>query len=244
MNGASNPAGSGTGSTRLATKVDQATQTPENIGRETRNFTLKALKLQLNVTPNTLNLRFEFLFSLSHHLACAIKTRIRPYTVELFIPKSVLKVFISLFVRSRSFIAKLTIRRGSISQSSGYPRCLSRFTRLAKFNREIERLFVSRNPPAHRIVRQRAENESRSLYGINPRAWKPICTCKWRSIRPTFESRGQTQAIVSPVFPGFSPAERRGDRWPRTPLQRSRKPARCWAWFSSCSCSAGPRFFY
>lgn len=42
---------------------------------------------------------------------------------------------------------------------------------------------------------------------------------------------------------GFSPAERRGDRWPRTPLQRSRKPARCWAWFSSCSCSAGPRFF-
>lgn len=65
MNGASNPAGSGTGSTRLATKVDQATQTPENIGRETRNFTLKALKLQLNVTPNTLNLRFEFLFSLS-----------------------------------------------------------------------------------------------------------------------------------------------------------------------------------
>ncbi|XP_061935419.1 5-hydroxytryptamine receptor 1A-beta isoform X2 [Apis cerana] len=58
VNGASNPAGSGTGSTRLATKVDQATQTPENIGRETRNFTLKALKLQLNVTPNTLNLRF------------------------------------------------------------------------------------------------------------------------------------------------------------------------------------------
>ncbi|XP_043789819.1 5-hydroxytryptamine receptor 1A-beta isoform X2 [Apis laboriosa] len=56
VNGASNPAGSGT--TRLATKVDQATQTPENIARETRNFTLKALKLQLNVTPNTLNLRF------------------------------------------------------------------------------------------------------------------------------------------------------------------------------------------
>ena len=65
VNGASNPAGSGTGATRLATKVDQATQTPENIGRETRNFTLKALKLQLNVTPNTLNLRFEFLFLFS-----------------------------------------------------------------------------------------------------------------------------------------------------------------------------------
>lgn len=58
VNGASNPTGSGTGA-KLATKVDQATQTPENIARETRNFTLKALKLQLNVTPNTLNLRFE-----------------------------------------------------------------------------------------------------------------------------------------------------------------------------------------
>ncbi|KYN04720.1 PREDICTED: 5-hydroxytryptamine receptor 2B [Cyphomyrmex costatus] len=43
---------------RLKLKVDQATQTPENIARETRNFTLRALKLQLNVTPTTLNLRF------------------------------------------------------------------------------------------------------------------------------------------------------------------------------------------
>lgn len=56
VNGASNSTGSATG-TKLASKVDQATQTPENIARETRNFTLKALKLQLNVTPNTLNLR-------------------------------------------------------------------------------------------------------------------------------------------------------------------------------------------
>ncbi|KAK9310750.1 hypothetical protein QLX08_000060 [Tetragonisca angustula] len=57
VNGASNPTGSTTG-TKLAAKVDQATQTPENIARETRNFTLRALKLQLNVAPNTLNLRF------------------------------------------------------------------------------------------------------------------------------------------------------------------------------------------
>ncbi|XP_068975725.1 5-hydroxytryptamine receptor 2C [Bombus flavifrons] len=57
VNGASNPAGS-TAGTKLRSKVDQATQTPENIARETRNFTLRALKLQLNVTPNTLNLRF------------------------------------------------------------------------------------------------------------------------------------------------------------------------------------------
>ncbi|XP_029166554.1 5-hydroxytryptamine receptor 2A [Nylanderia fulva] len=54
VNGAGSPA-SGPG---LKSKVDQATQTPENIARETRNFTLRALKLQLNVTPNTLNLRF------------------------------------------------------------------------------------------------------------------------------------------------------------------------------------------
>lgn len=54
VNGAGSPA---TGS-RTRSKVDQATQTPENIARETRNFTLRALKLQLNVTPNTLNLRF------------------------------------------------------------------------------------------------------------------------------------------------------------------------------------------
>ncbi|XP_046746335.1 alpha-1D adrenergic receptor [Diprion similis] len=39
-------------------KVDQGTQTPENIARETRNFKLRTLKLQLNVTPTALNLRF------------------------------------------------------------------------------------------------------------------------------------------------------------------------------------------
>ncbi|XP_044739523.1 5-hydroxytryptamine receptor 2C-like [Chrysoperla carnea] len=39
--------------------MDQSTQTPENIARETRNFKLRSLKLQLNnVTPSTLNLRF------------------------------------------------------------------------------------------------------------------------------------------------------------------------------------------
>ncbi|XP_070172293.1 5-hydroxytryptamine receptor 2A [Polyergus mexicanus] len=54
VNGAGSPA---TGP-RLKSKMDQATQTPENIARETRNFTLRALKLQLNVTPNNLNLRF------------------------------------------------------------------------------------------------------------------------------------------------------------------------------------------
>lgn len=57
VNGAGSPA---TGS-RPRSKVDQATQTPENIARETRNFTLRALKLQLNVTPNTLNLRYRVL---------------------------------------------------------------------------------------------------------------------------------------------------------------------------------------
>ncbi|XP_053974405.1 alpha-1D adrenergic receptor isoform X1 [Hylaeus volcanicus] len=57
VNGASSPTGSAAG-TKLVSKVDQATQTPENIARETRNFTLRALKLQLNVAPNTLNLRF------------------------------------------------------------------------------------------------------------------------------------------------------------------------------------------
>ncbi|XP_026667478.1 D(2) dopamine receptor A [Ceratina calcarata] len=55
VNGAGNSAGS---ATKLPSKVDQDTQTPENIARETRNFTLRALRLQLNVTPNTLNLRF------------------------------------------------------------------------------------------------------------------------------------------------------------------------------------------
>lgn len=53
-----NGAGSAAVGPRLKSKVDQATQTPENIARETRNFTLRALKLQLNVTPTTLNLRF------------------------------------------------------------------------------------------------------------------------------------------------------------------------------------------
>ncbi|XP_048264401.1 5-hydroxytryptamine receptor 2A isoform X2 [Bombus terrestris] len=57
VNGANNQTGS-TAGTELRSKVDQATQTPENIARETRNFTLRALKLQLNVTPNALNLRF------------------------------------------------------------------------------------------------------------------------------------------------------------------------------------------
>ncbi|XP_014475833.1 PREDICTED: D(2) dopamine receptor [Dinoponera quadriceps] len=53
-----NGAGSPAAGSQLKSKVDQATQTPENIARETRNFTLRALKLQLNVTPTTLNLRF------------------------------------------------------------------------------------------------------------------------------------------------------------------------------------------
>ncbi|KAG7205906.1 hypothetical protein KM043_007835 [Ampulex compressa] len=57
LNGAGSPTGS-TAGTKATLKVDQATQTPENIARETRNFTLRALKLQLNVTPTTLNLRF------------------------------------------------------------------------------------------------------------------------------------------------------------------------------------------
>ncbi|KAL0281669.1 UNVERIFIED_CONTAM: hypothetical protein PYX00_002585 [Menopon gallinae] len=37
---------------------DQGTQTSENIAKETRNFRLKSLKLQLSVTPSALNLRF------------------------------------------------------------------------------------------------------------------------------------------------------------------------------------------
>ncbi|XP_012150430.1 5-hydroxytryptamine receptor 2A isoform X3 [Megachile rotundata] len=57
VNGAGSPTGSTVGA-KQGSKVDQATQTPENIARETRNFTLRALKLQLNVTPTTLNLRF------------------------------------------------------------------------------------------------------------------------------------------------------------------------------------------
>ncbi|KAF6204181.1 hypothetical protein GE061_002521 [Apolygus lucorum] len=38
--------------------MDRSTQTPESIARETRNCRIKTLKLQLNVTPPTLNLRF------------------------------------------------------------------------------------------------------------------------------------------------------------------------------------------
>ncbi|XP_071569089.1 5-hydroxytryptamine receptor 2A [Temnothorax nylanderi] len=55
-------AGSSAAGPRLKLKVDQTTQTPENIARETPNFTLRALKLQLNVTPTTLNrLNLKFL---------------------------------------------------------------------------------------------------------------------------------------------------------------------------------------
>lgn len=38
---------------------DQGTQTPENIARETRNFNLRSLKLQLNSVPSNLNFRWE-----------------------------------------------------------------------------------------------------------------------------------------------------------------------------------------
>ncbi|CAB0010810.1 unnamed protein product [Nesidiocoris tenuis] len=37
--------------------MDRSTQTPESISKETRNCRIKTLKLQLNVTPPTLNLR-------------------------------------------------------------------------------------------------------------------------------------------------------------------------------------------
>lgn len=56
MNGAGTQERGGSGP-RGSGKVDQGTQTPENIARETRNFKLRTLKLQLNVTPTTLNLR-------------------------------------------------------------------------------------------------------------------------------------------------------------------------------------------
>nr|CAD7193990.1 unnamed protein product [Timema douglasi] len=39
-------------------RCDQGTQTPENIARETRNFRLRSLRLQLSMGPSTLNLRF------------------------------------------------------------------------------------------------------------------------------------------------------------------------------------------
>ncbi|XP_069701878.1 D(2) dopamine receptor [Periplaneta americana] len=45
--------GAGSGGT-----CDQGTQTPDIIGRETRNFRLRSLKLQLSMGPSTLNLRF------------------------------------------------------------------------------------------------------------------------------------------------------------------------------------------
>nr|CAD7444576.1 unnamed protein product [Timema bartmani] len=38
-------------------RCDQGTQTPENIARETRNFRLRSLRLQLSMGPSTLNLR-------------------------------------------------------------------------------------------------------------------------------------------------------------------------------------------
>ncbi|XP_066591392.1 5-hydroxytryptamine receptor 2B isoform X2 [Prorops nasuta] len=57
LNGAGNPSGNTSGASP-GSKMDQTTQTPDNIVRETRNFNLRSLKLQLNVTPTTLNLRF------------------------------------------------------------------------------------------------------------------------------------------------------------------------------------------
>ncbi|XP_043288565.1 D(2) dopamine receptor isoform X2 [Venturia canescens] len=50
--------GPGGGGARICVKMDQGTQTPENIARETRNFTLRSLKLHLNVAPTHLSLRF------------------------------------------------------------------------------------------------------------------------------------------------------------------------------------------
>nr|XP_018899668.1 PREDICTED: D(2) dopamine receptor [Bemisia tabaci] len=64
VNGGSNVSESGSKSgvpvvpTVDASVCDRETQTPDNIARETRNFRLKTLRLQLNVTPSTLNLRF------------------------------------------------------------------------------------------------------------------------------------------------------------------------------------------
>ncbi|XP_020289338.1 5-hydroxytryptamine receptor 2A [Pseudomyrmex gracilis] len=56
VNGAGSPAA---GSPRPKSKVDQATQTSENMGNtDTRNYNLRPLKLQLNVTPTTLNFKF------------------------------------------------------------------------------------------------------------------------------------------------------------------------------------------
>lgn len=51
--------GSGAGGVLTASRgrCDQGTQTPDNIARETRNFRLRSLKLQLSMGPSTLNLR-------------------------------------------------------------------------------------------------------------------------------------------------------------------------------------------
>ncbi|KAK9703634.1 hypothetical protein QE152_g29210 [Popillia japonica] len=49
-NGGNNTSTSSTG------HRDQSTQTPDNIAKETRNFKLRSLKLQLNNVPTNLNL--------------------------------------------------------------------------------------------------------------------------------------------------------------------------------------------
>lgn len=51
--------GSGAGGAVSASRgrCDQGTQTSDNIARETRNFRLRSLKLQLSMGPSTLNLR-------------------------------------------------------------------------------------------------------------------------------------------------------------------------------------------
>ncbi|XP_031343923.1 5-hydroxytryptamine receptor 2B isoform X2 [Photinus pyralis] len=48
---------SATGSSSGTKHRDQSTQTPENIAKETRNFKLRSLKLQLNNVPSNLNFR-------------------------------------------------------------------------------------------------------------------------------------------------------------------------------------------
>jgi 5-hydroxytryptamine receptor 2 len=49
--------GAGGGLSAQSGSCDHGTQTPENIARETRNFRLRSLKLQLSMGPSTLNLR-------------------------------------------------------------------------------------------------------------------------------------------------------------------------------------------
>ena len=49
--------GAGGGLSASSGRCDQETQTPDNIARETRNFRLRSLKLQLSMGPSTLNLR-------------------------------------------------------------------------------------------------------------------------------------------------------------------------------------------